>query len=51
MCRRFGARTEAWNSDPRPFAWTATAEEIFAKVRLVQTRVRQLADNNCTGHR
>jgi transposase len=35
-----------WNTDPTPFAWTATADEILAKVRWVQTSVRQLVDNN-----
>jgi hypothetical protein len=36
----------AWNTDPRPFGWTATADEILAKVQLVQTSIRQLVDNN-----
>lgn len=31
---------------PKPFVWTATAEEILAKVRLVQISVRKLVDNN-----
>lgn len=35
-----------WNSDPKPFAWTATADEILAKVRLVQTNIKKLVDNN-----
>jgi hypothetical protein len=35
-----------WNTSPTRFAWTATAEEIFAKVQLVQTKFRQLVDNN-----
>lgn len=35
-----------WNTNPRPFAWTATAEEILAKVRLVQTNIKKLVDNN-----
>jgi hypothetical protein len=29
-----------------PFVWTATAEDILAKVRLVQTNVRKLVQNN-----
>jgi hypothetical protein len=29
-----------------PFIWTATAEDILAKVRLVQTNVRKLVQNN-----
>ena len=36
----------AWNNDPRPFAWTATADEILAKVRLVQVNIKKLVDNN-----
>jgi hypothetical protein len=30
----------------RPFTWTATADEILAKVRLVQTNIKKLVDNN-----
>jgi len=35
-----------WNTNARPFQWTATADEILAKVRLVHQNVRQLVDNN-----
>jgi len=28
-----------WNTNPNPFEWTATADEILAKVRLVQSVV------------
>ena len=35
-----------WNTNPAPFVWTATAEEILAKVRLVQTSIKKLVDNN-----
>lgn len=35
-----------WNSDPKPFAWTATADEILTTVRLVQTSIKKLVDNN-----
>jgi hypothetical protein len=35
-----------WNADAKPFVWTATADEILAKVALTQTAVRQLVDNN-----
>ena len=35
-----------WNTNPRPFAWTATADEILAKVRIVQTNTKKLIDNN-----
>ena len=35
-----------WNADPKPFEWTATADEILGKVQLVQTSIRKLVDNN-----
>jgi transposase len=35
-----------WNADARPFTWTATTEEILAKVALTQTNIRKLVDNN-----
>jgi transposase len=35
-----------WNNDAQPFTWTATADEILAKVRLTQTSIRKLVDNN-----
>ena len=35
-----------WNTNPQPFTWAATADEILAKVRLVQTNIKKLVDNN-----
>ena len=35
-----------WNTSAKPFTWTATADEILAKVRWVQTNVKQLVANN-----
>ena len=35
-----------WNADPKPFARTATADEILAKVRIVQASIKKLVDNN-----
>jgi hypothetical protein len=35
-----------WNAHPRPFIWTATADEILAKVRFVQSNIKKLVDNN-----
>ena len=35
-----------WNSNAEPFVWTATADDILAKVRLVHTNVRKLVQNN-----
>ncbi|MDV9168647.1 transposase [Streptomyces sp. W16] len=37
---------DTWNSEAKPFTWTATAEEILAKVRLVQTNIKKLVANN-----
>jgi hypothetical protein len=35
-----------WKTSAKPFAWTATANEILAKVRLVETNIKKLVDNN-----
>jgi transposase len=35
-----------WNNDAKPFEWTATADEILAKVKIVQANVKKLVDNN-----
>jgi hypothetical protein len=35
-----------WNADAEPFTWIASADEILAKVRWVQTSVKQLVENN-----
>lgn len=35
-----------WNAEAKPFTWTATADEILAKVRWVQASVKQLVENN-----
>ncbi|WP_329059341.1 IS630 family transposase [Amycolatopsis sp. NBC_01480] len=35
-----------WNTDATPFTWTATTEDILAKVRLVQANIKKLVDNN-----
>jgi transposase len=40
------AYIEHWNTRAEPFTWTATADEILAKVRLVQANVKKLVDNN-----
>jgi transposase len=37
---------DSWNSEAKPFTWTATTGEILAKVRLVQTNVKKLVNNN-----
>lgn len=35
-----------WNANAKPFTWTATADEILAKVQLVQTSIKRLVANN-----
>ncbi|MBA3743376.1 transposase, partial [Sporichthya sp.] len=37
-----------WNSDPKPFIWKATAEEIIAKVRRGRATLNQI--NSQTDH-
>jgi transposase len=46
LIHRIRAYVERWNTDAEPFVWTATADEILAKVAWVQTNVKQLVDNN-----
>jgi len=35
-----------WNAHAKPFNWTATADEILARVQLVQTSIKKLVDKN-----
>lgn len=35
-----------WNTNPKPFAWTATTDEILAQVRIVQINIKKLVNNN-----
>ncbi|MET7662639.1 transposase [Streptomyces sp. NPDC005356] len=37
---------DSWNENAKPFTWTATTDEILVKVRLFQTSVRKLVNNN-----
>jgi transposase len=46
LIQRIRAYVEHWNASAQPFVWTATAEEILAKVRLVHTDVKKLVQNN-----
>src|SRR5215471_4140 len=41
---------EAHNSDPRPFVWTAKAEDIIAKVRRGRAALMQSSVNSLTAH-
>ena len=46
LTRRIRDYIEHWNTDAQPFVWTATADQILAKVRWVEANVRQLVANN-----
>jgi hypothetical protein len=46
LIHRIRAYVEHWKATAEPFVWTATTEDILAKVRLVQTSVRKLVQNN-----
>jgi transposase len=46
LIRQIRDYIDHWNTDAKPFAWTATTDEILAKVQLVQTNIKQLVDNN-----
>ncbi|MGH3854028.1 MAG: IS630 family transposase [Pseudonocardiaceae bacterium] len=35
-----------WNHDSKPFTWTATSNDIIAKVRLIHQDFKNLLDNN-----
>ncbi|TDC09090.1 IS630 family transposase [Streptomyces sp. 8K308] len=37
---------DTWNTNAKPFTWTATTKEILAKVRLAQRNVKKLVANN-----
>ena len=40
------AYIDNWNRDTEPFAWTATADEIITKVRILHQDFEKLLDNN-----
>ena len=40
--REIEAFVKRWNSDCKPFKWTATAEEIIGKVRAIAARMEAL---------
>jgi transposase len=46
LVRTIRAYIASWNTNPRPFAWSATTGEILAKVRLTQLNIRKLVANN-----
>jgi transposase len=46
LIHRIRTYIDHWNTDAQPFVWTATADEILAKVRWVETNIKQLVENN-----
>jgi transposase len=46
LIRRIDTYISQWNEDTAPFEWTATADEIIAKVALLDRDYRQLVANN-----
>jgi hypothetical protein len=46
LVKTIRAYITSWNNNPRPFQWTATTDEILAKVRLTQTNIKKLVANN-----
>ncbi|MFI5897032.1 hypothetical protein ACIA5D_43755 [Actinoplanes sp. NPDC051513] len=46
LVRTIRAYIASWNTAARPFQWTATTDEILAKVRLAQLNVKKLVANN-----
>jgi transposase len=46
LIQRIRSYVAHWNTEAKPFVWTATAEEILAKVRWVEANIKQLVDNN-----
>jgi transposase len=46
LIQRIRTYVQHWNASAEPFVWTATAQDILAKVQLVQTTVKKLVQNN-----
>ena len=46
LINRIRSYVEHWNADAKPFVWTATADEILAQVRWVESNVKKLVANN-----
>jgi transposase len=46
LIRRITDYINTWNADPKPFNWVATADDILAKVKVVEANVHMLIDNN-----
>ncbi len=46
LIRRIADYIKHWNADAEPFEWTATPDEIVAKVAVLDRDIRKLVDNN-----
>src|SRR5215203_1712630 len=46
LIKRIDTYITHWNEDTTPFEWTATADEIIAKVALLDRDYRKLVANN-----
>jgi transposase len=46
LIRKIRDYIDHWNEDAEPFEWTATADEIIAKVAILDRDFRKLVDNN-----
>jgi hypothetical protein len=40
------AYIDNWNSNAKPFTWTATPDDIITKVRILHQDFKKLLDNN-----
>ena len=39
LIKQIAEYIKPWNADPKPFTWVATADEILAKVKIVEADV------------
>jgi hypothetical protein len=46
LIKQIRAYIDHWSANSKPFIWTATADEILAKVQLVQASIKELVTNN-----
>jgi transposase len=46
LIHRIRTYIDHWNTTAQPFVWTATGDEILAKVAWVQTNIKKLVENN-----
>jgi hypothetical protein len=49
LARAIEAFVDHWNSDCAPIGWTATADDILAKVRFITAQMERLVGAQCQG--